>query len=110
MLDTGFAGAPERVQGEFSVDYPRAVCLADKFLPLAFFLNQQDEHTSSFHTVSLWLPNLVTCTEFDGRTLHIFYSNHFEFLDYTPWREFLYAENEDGCRHGNTLSATSNTF
>lgn len=56
---------------------------------------------------------LGTCSivaEFDGRTLHIFYSNHFEFLDYTPWREFLYAENEDGCRHGNTLSVTSNTF
>lgn len=31
MLDTGFAGAPERAQGEFSVDYPRAFCLADKF-------------------------------------------------------------------------------
>lgn len=50
---------------------------------------------------------LGTCSivaEFDGRTLHIFYSNHFEFPYYTPWREFLYAENEDGCRHGNTLS------
>lgn len=49
---------------------------------------------------------LGTCSivaEFDGRTLHIFYSNHFEFLDYTPWREFLYAENEDGCIHRNML-------
>lgn len=38
-------------------------CLADKFLPLAFFLDQQDERTPGFHTVSLWLPELVTCTE-----------------------------------------------
>ena len=38
-------------------------CLADKFLPLAFFLDQQDERTPGFHTVSLWFPDLVTCTE-----------------------------------------------
>ena len=38
-------------------------CLADKFLPFAFFLDQQDERTPGFHTVSLWLPELVTCTE-----------------------------------------------
>ena len=31
--------------------------------PLAFFLDQQDESTPGFHTVSLWLPELVTCTE-----------------------------------------------
>ena len=38
-------------------------CLADKFPPLAFFLDQQDERTPGFHTVCLWLPDLVTCTE-----------------------------------------------
>lgn len=38
-------------------------CLADKLLPLAFFLDQQDERTPGFHTVNLWLPELVTCTE-----------------------------------------------
>ena len=39
-------------------------CLADKFLPLAFFLDQHDERPSCFHTVSLWFPELLTCTEF----------------------------------------------
>ncbi len=53
MLDTGLQVLLKGHRGEFSVDYPVPFCLADKFLPLAFFLNQQDEHTSSFHTVSL---------------------------------------------------------
>lgn len=104
MLDTGFCRCSWKGTGEIFRGLPPCrFVLLTSFFPLRFFLiSKMNTRLASIRWVcgflTLWrAQNLMA--ELSIYSILII----LEFLDYTPWREFLYVENEDGCRHGNTL-------